>query len=93
MNCSDGEKGEMMPPDDHYKGFDIDIRLLPIQDGQFQPQIKITHHTGPQVTTKQFSGSQCFDREDEAIRYGLVTGRAIIDGQVEGSSVADLQDG
>jgi hypothetical protein len=81
-----------MSHDDHYQGFDIDITLLPIHGDQFQPQIKITRHAGANVITRQFSNDQHFDREEDAIRHGLITGRAIIDGQVEGCSVADWQD-
>jgi hypothetical protein len=90
---SSGETGGTMPPDDHYKGLAIAIVLLPIGGGQFQPQITITHQTGAHVTTRHFSGDLSFDREDDAIRYGLVRGRAIIDGQVEGCSVTDGLDG
>jgi hypothetical protein len=51
---------------------------------KYQPNIHITRHHGNCVKTKKFNNEHYFSLKEEAIQYGVLHGRAIIDGKIEG---------
>lgn len=79
-----------MPHIEYYKEFEIDVSLLPIEGNQYHPQVCITRHAGAEVNTKSFTDARYFSTEEEAIRYGVQMAKDIINGRVEGFSVANL---
>jgi hypothetical protein len=83
-------QGDIMSKVLAYKGFDVDIGLLPLQGGQYQPQIHITRQQGDSVNTRTFTGADYFALDQEAIQYGFHVAREIIDGKVQGCSVDDM---
>jgi hypothetical protein len=68
----------------------VDIIPLPIQGSRFQPQIWIMREGRTFDRMKNFSTAHYFDREEDAIRYGILHARGIIDGKVNDCSIADL---
>lgn len=74
-----------------YQGFDTEVYAIPLQgkpEKQYQPVIRINRHNETKSLT--FSPDRYFSTEDEAIQFGTLAAREIIDGKLEGFSVTDL---
>ena len=72
---------------------DYVINSTPYQlakDKSWSINIRIERHTGSSVTMREFSASNTFPTEKEAIQHCYYFGKQIIDEEAEGCSVADL---
>ena len=78
-------------PTARYKEFEI--RPTPYQllePKEWTIEILIMKHTGDSVAMRDFSTSNSFPTEEEAIQQCFEFGKKIIDGEVAGCSVLDL---
>jgi hypothetical protein len=74
-----------------YKEFEIKASPYQLaESGYWSLNIYITHHKGGETLEKNFSAAKTFKTRDEAVTHCLNFGRKIIDGEVQGCTVADL---
>jgi len=84
-------KGEKMSAIESYQGFDAEVYVIPLYgtpEKQYQPVIRINRHNESKSLT--FSPERYFSTAVEATQFGALSAREIIDGKVEGFSVAEL---
>ena len=74
-----------------YKGYLIQAAPYRLADsGEFTINISILHDTGNAVNIRNFSASNTFKTEEEAIYHCIEFGRQIIDGKFDDCTASDL---
>ena len=74
-----------------YKGYEIRAAPRQLADsGEWTLNILIVRDTGTGLNNRSFSGSNRYKTNSEAVQHCFNFGKQIIDGKVEGCTVADL---
>jgi len=74
-----------------YKGYVIQAVPYRLADsGEFKINISIWHDTGSAINIRNFSATNTFKTEEEAIQHCIRFGQQIIDGKVTNCTVTDL---
>jgi len=73
-----------------YKGFIIDAKPFHLKGDRWSTNVDIELHTGKGVRARNFTASNTFPTEQEAVTHSVNFGYQIIDEQIENCSVADL---
>ena len=74
-----------------YKGYDITPTPMQLRENkEWTTSVTIAKDRGNSVTSRQFSASNTFKTEDEAIKHSILFAQQVIDGIFTDLSVDDL---